>query len=133
MNKLEVGMFIRTKSGLIAKYTGFEKDENDDEYNKYNFDGKIYWYYEYYNDYVYEEDFEYWFENSVVKTSHNITDLIEVGDYVNGYKITLIHETYNVLYAEDERGYLIKSFGEEDIKFVVTKQQFSSIEYRLGE
>ena len=72
-------------------------------------------------------------DEDITKASHNIIDLIEVGDYVNGYKITLIHETYNVLYAEDERGYLIKSFGEEDIKSIVTKEQFSSIEYRLGE
>ena len=126
--KLEVGMYVRTKSGLIAKYIGYEKDEEDNEYSKYNFNGKIYWYYEYYNDYVYEEDFKEWFEESIIKTSYNIIDLIEVGDYVNGYKV--IHRTKSLLGFEDGQDgdwYL----SNENIKSIVTKEQFESIKYSL--
>ena len=131
--KLEEGMYVRTKEGLIAKYTGYEKDEENAEYNKYQFDGKIYWYYEYYNNYVYEENFQEWFEEKVIKVGHDITDLISVGDYVNGYRITLIHETKAVVYVEDEKGYLIKSFGKEDIKSIVTKERFENMCYKVGE
>ena len=114
--KLEVGMYVRTRRGLIAKFTEVEKTEND-EYNKYIFDGKIYWYYEYYNEYVYEEDFEYWFENSVVKISHNIIDLIEVGDYVNGQKV----------YYDEELDFLYVKCFDRDGEFYqesITKKSF---------
>ena len=111
MNKLEVGMFCRIKTlsgiGRIAKL-----EKIDDICITDN--GAV-------------------DKNNIIKARHNILDLIEVGDYVNGYKITLIHETYNALYAEDEQGYLIKSFGKDDIKSIVTKEQFSSMKYRLGD
>lgn len=70
---LEVGMYVRTQNGLIAKYIGYRTDE-DIEDNKYLFDGKIYWYYEYYNDYVYEEDFKEWFEEKGCKNYKNYFD-----------------------------------------------------------
>ena len=59
--KLEVSMYVRTNSGLIAKYIGYERE-------KYIFDNDIYWMYEYYNDYIYEEDFEEWFKEKQVIT-----------------------------------------------------------------
>ena len=136
--KLEVGMYVRTRRGLIAKFTEVEKTEND-EYNKYIFDGKIYWYYEYYNEYVYEEDFEYWFENSVVKISHNIIDLIEVGDYVNGQKVYYDEELdflYVKCFDRDGEFYqesITKKSFIDNIKTIVTKEQFQDMEYRLGE
>ena len=51
MEEIEVGEYVRTEGGLIAKYLGFKKD-------KYLFDNEIYWYYEYYIEYVYEEDWK---------------------------------------------------------------------------
>ena len=131
--KLEPNMYVRTKNGLIAKYIGYKKSEDDIEFSKYNFDGKIYWYYEYYNDYVYEEDFEEWFEEEVIKTSHNIIDLIEVGDYVNGYLVlNVLDFNDNTRILSLERIYDNK-ITEEDIKSIVTKEQFESMEYRLGD
>ena len=81
-NEIEVGEYVRTEKGLIAKYLGFEKDDNDMEYNKHLFDNKIYWYYEYYNEYVYEEDWEQFKEN-IVKHSKQLIDLIKNEDIVN--------------------------------------------------
>ena len=69
--------------------------------------------------------------NDIIKSSPNIIDLIEVGDYVNGYRITTIGS--NGIYAEDENGYLIKMFTKEDIKSIVTKERFESMEYKVGE
>ena len=130
--KLEEGMYVRTNKGLIAKYTGYEKDEEDIEYNKYKFNGKIYWYYEYYNDYVYEENFQEWFEEKVIKVSHNIIDLIEVGDYVNG--LLVIDKYYDYANKEwrlNDRNGLICT--EKDIKSIVTKEQFECMCYKVGD
>lgn len=63
-------------------------------------------------------------ENDILKASNKIIDLIEVGDYVNGYEVT----------SKDQ----FLGFGNHDwymtndeIKSIVTKEQFSSMEYRL--
>ncbi len=140
--ELKEGMYVRTKRGLIAKYIGFEKDEEENEYSKYNFNGKIYWYYEYYNDYVYEEDFEEWFEASVIKISNNIIDLIEVGDILE-----INNEKYEVIYDKsyEKLGILIPSREELSIRHsaleyvfkkykvsIVTKEQFSQMEYKIS-
>ena len=69
----------------------------------------------------------------VIKSSPNIIDLIEVGDYVNGWKITTIDKRYNKLYAEYEDGYLIQAISKKNIKSIVTKEQFESMEYKIGE
>lgn len=50
--KLEVGMYVRTKKGLIAKYIGINND-----YEYHDFDGRIQWFYEYYRN---EIDFDNW-------------------------------------------------------------------------
>lgn len=70
---------------------------------------------------IYNSQWKY-FDN--VKSSPNIIDLIEVGDYVNGCP---------VLYKENNElicGLLLK-YKEENINSVVTKEQFESIEYRI--
>lgn len=70
------------------------------------------------------------------KISENIIDLIEVGDYVNGILVTGKEST--LLYTEikgiDRSGYHIpiSQYGD-GIKSIVTKEQFSSVEYRLEE
>ena len=81
----------------------------------------------------------------IEKASHNIIDLIEVGDYVNGYKISSIYDDdsevneYDLkhkkclgknIYDEDYQEYLIY---EEDIKSIVTKEQFEVMQYKVGE
>lgn len=67
--------------------------------------------------------------NDVIKSSPNIIDLIEVGDYVNGERIQFITNKKELL---TDGGYdLLKKY--EDIKSIVTKEQFSQMEYRIGE
>lgn len=65
-------------------------------------------------------------EEEIIKSSPNIIDLIEVGDYVNGYEVT----------SKDQ----FLGFGNHDwymtndeIKSIVTKEQFSCMEYKIGE
>ena len=137
---MKVGDYVRTKKGMIAKYIGIDK-----EYEWYLFDNKIQWFYEYYRENIDFEDWDKFIEEDVVKSNPNIIDLIEVGDYVNGCKITSVYDDDSDvnennlkhkkclgknIYDEDYQEYLIY---EEDIKSIVTKEQFESMEYRIGE
>ena len=68
----------------------------------------------------------------IIKASHNIIDLIEVDDYVNGSKVQEIGEGYVEIeeYSglNNDMPFVVKT---EDIKSIVTKEQFESIKYSL--
>ena len=78
------------------------------------------------------------YEN-IDKASFNIIDLIEVGDYVNGNKVTklgfdklLLHCKTIECHQEDlSRGYEGVTFvyTNNDITDIVTKEQFNSMKY----
>lgn len=124
--KLEVGMYVRLENDvedivIINKIANvFETTiltEND---------GSIY-------------QGEYTKEN-VVKASYDIIDLIEVGDYVNRYPVTAILSSNNKVYEiqvkrpNNRTGVWIERIrNNEDIKSIVTKEQFEQISYKLGE
>lgn len=66
------------------------------------------------------------------KWANEIIDLIEVGDYVNGYKV------YNIDYAWNDKTRLvpyvdcIKNNYVNEIKSIVTKEMFSSMSYEVS-
>ena len=101
---MKVGDYVRTKKGIIGKIKLIDNQtELEDLYLV-----KRKWYY--------KEDF--------IKSSPNIIDLIEVGDYVNGYEVT----------SKDQ----FLGFGNHDwymlndeIKSIVTKEQFESMKYKI--
>ena len=128
--KLEIGKFIRTPYG-IRKIVNITKD---DGYGKpkvrvIELDRHLNTPYKF--DYIFYTD-----ENVIkkCKTSYNIIDILEVGDYVNGYPIYEIDE-----YEDDTRAIVIANdnksiiWEKQDIKSVVTKEQFENMEYRIGE
>lgn len=64
----------------------------------------------------------------VMKHSECIIDLIEAGDYVNGYKILRIDETPNnkkafVLFISEGKEYSI-IWNDTDIETILTKEQY---------
>ena len=63
-------------------------------------------------------------ETDIIKHSPNIIDLIEVGDYVNGEEV--IRE--NKLFVETSSNPYIKN---ENIKSIVTKEQFKNVMYEV--
>ena len=74
----------------------------------------------------------------VQKHSSNIIDLIEAGDYVNGQKVYDIEKAENMV--TKEKCVLINKLNlgatpwyEGQIKSIVTKEQFKSMEYEVGE
>lgn len=73
-------------------------------------------------------------EKNIIKHSKNIIDLIEVGDYVNGRKIERINDygdfkraDFNLDYDDCDAVY------NEDIKTILTHEQFKENCYRLEE
>ena len=69
-----------------------------------------------------------WFDVTAVRDfSSNIIDLVQVGDYVNGEKVLSID-------TDDCKDYNINNKGWNcfEIKSIVTKEQFESMEYKIG-
>lgn len=117
--KLEVGLYVRTLNG-IGKINDYINNNYTQKFTYINNCGCA----------------EFLEENQVIKASHNIIDLIEVGDYVNGKLVTDIKTDYIFDYSEEilliyfsETDYIYSSGG---IKSIVTKEMFSSISYEVS-
>ena len=68
-------------------------------------------------------------ENHDVIASFNIIDLIEVGDYVNGHKVYSTGLTTGIL---NTINFVDGTFiVVEDVKSVVTKEQFEQMSYKV--
>ena len=82
---------------------------------------------------------------NVIKASYNIIDILEVGDYVNGYKVEEVNNNLNehkgICNSLDTYLWVVNDLDEfeeivifeKDIKSIVTKKQFESMEYRIGD
>ena len=128
--KLEVGKFIRTPYG-IRKIVNITKD---DGYGKpkvrvIELDRHLNTPYKF--DYIFYTD-----ENVIkkCKASYNITDILEEGDYVNGYPIYEIVEyednTRAIVINDDNKSIIWK---KQDIKSVITHEQMEQMAYKVGE
>ncbi len=80
-------------------------------------------------------------EEDIIKSSPNIIDLIEVGDYVNGCKVSRICGTR---YDEndiccwcdenwDSEKRCLVNIRPEQIKTIITHKQIESMQYKVGE
>lgn len=123
-NNIKRNDYARLNTGKIVKVIGIKE-------NKVN---KKAIYYGVYDSDWFDSD---WFDSSAVENfSKNIIDLIEVGDYVNGYKVSDKEGTLLITNVKgiDRSGYHIpiSQYGE-GIKSIVTKEQMASIEYRVEE
>ena len=114
--KLEINQFIRTKSGKIAKIIG--KIDNSGSIHENNIVYKL-------------DDNSLLALNSkkVIKASHNIIDLIEVGDYVNGELVQDITGEYIRIGNVSHN----KSWLSNNIKTILTKEQFENNCYKIGD
>ena len=70
------------------------------------------------------------YKNTVKKHSSNIIDLIEPGDYVNGYCVLdNVNNEFLIIskteYNKDNKIY------NKNIRSIITKEQLASIEYKL--
>lgn len=120
--KLEENMYVRTKNGEIHKIKSI-----DDNFLKY------------------ENGFgvPLVLGGHIVKASHNIIDLIEVGDYVNGERVIALKKDIsernihmnskgNSIFVDyDLSNDWYYGIDDEDIKTIVTKEQFECMKYSL--
>ena len=110
--KLEVGMYVRTKDKIV-------KIEKISDGVMWDTQGHVHF-------------------GDFIKASHNIIDLIEEGDYVNGQKVfdKLYDELNKCWYLKLEIGEVFGKYArtyQQHIKSIVTKEQFSSMEYKINE
>lgn len=109
--ELKVGMYVRYRHLSNTKISKiFRIDESDEDVFVAldNDDGTL--------------------ESFIINASDNIIDLIEVGDYVNG--LPVVHN------AKKNGGNIVilingDAYNEEDIKSIVTKEQFDSMKYEV--
>lgn len=73
----------------------------------------------------------------IVKHSKNIIDLIETDDYVNGTKVNQIREPSlandykRLIYCNECEGLYESVLSNNEIKSILTHEQFESIEYKI--
>lgn len=116
METLSVGMYIRTKDGYISQYKYYDTTNI----------GKLLCIPLSNGTFANIED--------IVKASYNIIDLLEVGDIIatNNLcgQITKIDKEHNRIWTTCYDGEYCSS---EDIKEVLTREQFKASSYRIGD
>ena len=109
---MKVGDYVRTKKHGIGKIISFSYQEDDEccfiELSKRRTGIK---------------------QSNIIKSSPNIIDLIEVGDYVNGLKVQGVNNEIKgfgtIVFDKDN------SIMEDYIYSIVTKEQFKNMEYEV--
>lgn len=111
---MKVGDYVRTEWGDIERIVRIDNDNiiveiEEDE------DGRTY------SKMCYKEN--------IIKSSPNIIDLIEDGDYVNGLKVQGVNNEIKgfgtIIFSKDS------SIMEDYIYSIVTKEQFKNMEYEV--
>lgn len=123
MKEIKVGEYGRTNKGKIFIFAWLENSDEKRYTNKVLLgNGKIFE-----NKFYYFDDGE-----EIVKHSKNIIDLVEVGDYVNGYKVIAKSddEYIEILTDDIEQGELLT---QEDIETILTKEQYMKNCYKIPE
>lgn len=142
--KLEVKMYVRTRYGYIARLKRINKT---DRYTEYEFDNTIGYDYDGFFHSIVEDCID---GIEIIKASYNIIDLIEVGDVItfkndeDVYKINCVpneESTCDCFYLVFDYA---TQYGLEDIEVsketmlntlesVITREQFSQMEYKVGD
>lgn len=119
---LKVGMYFRTKEGTINKI-----DRVTDDKSEFCFDTKP----------IFSDGeclgSKWGYTKDIIKASDKLIDLIECGDYVNGYKVTG-KDNFSIginLLNEYEQNW--EWLCEDEIQSIVTKEQFEQMSYKVGD
>ena len=129
---MKVGDYCRTSNGNIFKIIGGNVDnyEIDIDYSKLEQTEE--------NQlelYRYNDNSSFFNDKNIIKSSLNIIDLIKEGDLVNNHIVGQIfyeNQTIDNIKYLDLEGVNILVCND-DIKSIVTKEQFKSMEYKVGE
>lgn len=125
-DKIEVGEYVRTKNKGIKR---IDRIDNNKTVNKYlyftgieDFEGKEYGIIK---------------TTDIVKHSKQLIDLIEIGDFVNGYKvINVINKepcpSGKCVDIDSSKDSSECTLWEEDIQTILTKEQYMANCYKVG-
>ena len=131
---IKIGEYVRNRDGILGKIL----EEDDIGENGVCIDTA------YLDDYADETNFVKY--EDIKNHSFDIIDLIEVGDYVNEYKVLEIADSIYknskriLIYKNEkekyERWIYIQEYDgkihtQDDIKSIVTKEQFKAVEYEV--
>lgn len=121
---MKIGDYVRykysfTNNGVID-CVGIDKITKINEFNAYYLSNMKY-------DNLYITDY------FVIKSNPDILKIIEPNDYVNGELIEDIEDDVLLTKAITSAGIDGRYIYREDIKTIVTKEQFEKIEYKVGE
>ena len=120
-DKLEPNMYVRTNWCYICKIINI--NDFREPSMKYGVEAS------------YLKDIMFIGDDDILKASHNIIDLIEPEDYVNGVEvIDKEFDNFNEEYLQCGVGdYVICTYEVKDIKSIVTKEQMEQMAYKAGE
>jgi hypothetical protein len=123
--EINVGDYVRTKNktfqpSQIAKIVGMEKDSGYKNQYYITLDHNLIPDYEFH---IYKEDID--------KSSENIIDLIQVGDYVNGSKVIDIRTDEELEIGVESDNLIYHYIQNKDIKSILTHEQFEANAYKI--
>lgn len=134
MEDIKVGELVRTKKGYIEKIKTVNHYGIVIKHNNDNDD--------------FSEDINYYAESGleinkmdIKKHSFNLIDLIEVGDYVNGKRVSALKGEVNLSDVNDEDDFCYTDFsdeygewygiGEDEVQSILTHEQFEANAYKV--
>ena len=112
--------YVRLNTGNIVKVIGIKANTVNKRAIYYGF---------------YKQD---WFDSAAVENfSDNIIDLIEVGDFVNGYKVIsvdydVMNDTTECIELDLNSNYQYNFISIRQIKTILTHEQFDANCYKVG-
>lgn len=115
-NKIEIGEYVRTKNGVIDKVDAlYGMIENT----------------------VHLENLKWFDIKNIAKHSKQLIDLIEVGDFINGYRVeNVINERHcpsgKCVDIDSSKDSSECTLWEEDIQTILTKEQMEANCYKVG-
>lgn len=130
LKDIKIGMYVRTKEGYIAKLIkyGFNVgipgksllfDNSIRDIRGLNYED---------DNFLFDNDLDRYIE----KASNELIDLIEAGDYVNGVRVEYIDDLKGAIrefyYIFENPEHDVGHY-EEEIKSIVTKEQFEQMKY----
>ena len=121
--KLEVGQFVRLKSGYICKIININDFREPNM--KYGVEAN------------YLKDVMFIGDDDIIKANYSIIDLIKSKDIILGrdgkiYQCWKIYKGYVFTYSKNKQGQII-TLVDYQIDKVLTKEQFEQMAYKVGE
>lgn len=118
MKDIEVNEYVRTKEGEIHKVIKIIEDDGDWDY------------------YCCGNNVGY-FAMDIANHSKQLIDLIEVGDFVNGYRVISVdydvtNDTTECIELDLNSNYQYNFISIRQIQTILTKEQFEANCYKVG-